>query len=455
MRKRWLFRTQVVIRLLLIFVMGFGAIIIALRYSEYYLMIIWLSAFTLLGTFSLIRYVERSYRALGEFLISIKQNDFSNSYLNQEHLSPEMISAFETIHLAFKSLRNEKESNFQLLKTIISHSGIPLITYQDATEEVLLINESATDLLKIPYLAKLSGLEKVAKGLTKVIKGVPNERKQLQPLLIKGKTYQLSIGMKKMVLNDTNISVVILNDIAAELDQKEIESWQRLIRVMTHEIKNSVIPISTLSEVIHTLLKEEDGTERDLKILDEEEQEDLRTGIRTIEKRSKGLVEFVTSYNDLTKVPQPKPAAENLNALIEDLLGLESEELKKRKIKVIKNLPRSPIIYPIDLQMIEQVIINLLKNAMEALEGQQAPILSVSLSDDGVGKISIHIKDNGPGMDNETLSNVFVPFYTTKEKGSGIGLPLSRQILRAHGAQLKIRSTQGEGTSLEIIFIKS
>ena len=250
--------------------------------------------------------------------------------------------------------------------------------------------------------------------------------------------------------------MVAFHDINSELDQKEVESWQKLIRVMTHEIKNSVIPISTLAEVINDLVVADDGTSR-IKELDNEDEEDLVVSMKTIEKRSKGLVKFVTSYGDLAKVPKPQLEQVDLKELVADLVTLEHKELERAGTS-IEFYPTSggAVELTIDPEMIEQVIINLIKNAHEALkESQQSsPKIQLRLSK-YAHEVVLTVEDNGPGMDQETLDQVFIPFFTTKKEGSGIGLSYSKQVMRAHKGNLKVRSKLGEGTTFELRFWKA
>ncbi|MFT4737014.1 MAG: two-component system nitrogen regulation sensor histidine kinase NtrY [Paraglaciecola sp.] len=453
MQQKLSFRFQILLRIAWVLLAGFSALFVAIKYPAYYLLIGWFVLFGMVGVVGLIRYIERAHRAMSQFLISIQQNDFSTSYSSDQKLPDHLMQAFRTITESFIELRSEKESNYHFLKTIVEHSGVPLIAYQENSQKLLLINKAAVKLLNIPHITQLKTLDKVESGLAQVIVQIPNDRKILKKIEIKGQIRHLSIVMKKIVINEETASLVAFHDIDAELDQQEIESWQKLIRVMTHEIKNSVIPISTLSQVINTMLNEEGVIDQPLSVLNEEDQEDLRLGIRTIEKRSKGLVKFVMSYNDLSKVPVPDLETIDLVGMLDDILRLENEEFSRHGITVIKNLPKQAVHFPIDLQMIEQVLINLIKNAIEALEGEAKGELQIGLQTSR-DEVIIRLIDNGPGMDQETLSNIFVPFYTTKEQGSGIGLSLSRQIIRAHRGQLKIYSTPGQGTKVEMIFRK-
>lgn len=445
-----IFRIKVVVRILLILLLGSTAFYIGV-YTPFSLMVFWLSLFAVLVLIDLIRYVEKSNRDLGNFLLAIKQNDFSNVYPEHNRQSRSLFHAFNVITREFTKLRSEKESNFHFFKTLVEYSGVPLLSYDLVDERIQLMNESAKQLFKIPYSTRLDSLGRASESLLVKIRELGNDERVLIKTEIGTELFHLSVLSKIIILQERRYKVLAFHNINTELDQQEIESWQKLIRVLTHEIKNSVIPISTLTEVAYQMLENQDGTERPFEELDQEEESDLRMSLFTIGKRSKSLVKFVNSYGDLAKVPKPKLEEVDLTELVREMLELEAADLKKAQIKLIKSLPKRKVIRRLDPGMIEQVLINLIKNAIEALEGTEEAEIQVWL-DEVSDMATIRIIDNGPGMDKELLNNIFVPFYTTKESGSGIGLPLSRQIMRAHKGNIKVHSTPGEGTSFELHF---
>ena len=313
-----------------------------------------------------------------------------------------------------------------------------------------MINQSAKDLFHIPHLTRIEALSRISPRLLEAINSLSDGEKTLQKTMIGDEQLYLTIMAKELKLMDTAHKVLAFHDINSELDQKEIESWQRLIRVMTHEIKNSVIPIATLSEVMNQMLhdyKDKTG----LRDIDKEDEADLLQSMQTIENRSKGLAQFVSSYGDLARLPKPQLEKVDIGELVNRVIDLESAQLKSKDVEILAQLPVQPVESNADPNMLEQVLINLVKNAIEALDEQESGQISIMVQTMGE-QVKLIISDNGPGMDQETLDNIFVPFFTTKKQGSGIGLSLSRQIIQAHEGKISVASTPGEGTSFEILF---
>jgi len=446
------FRIQVTFRLLLSLVFGFSAYFFILE-TPFWLMGSWMILFLVISIVSLIYYVEKSERELSDFLMAIKQNDFTNTYPQARRNQKKLYQAFNIITGEFIAIRSEKESNYHFLQTVVEHSGVPLIAYDYETEQLTLANKAVKDLFHLPHFTKLSSMNRVSRELVEKVKELNTDEKVLVKVNIREETLYLSVTVKELVLQAKRHKVVAFHNINSELDQKEVESWQKLIRVLTHEIKNSVIPISTLAEVINDMFKDLAQENKSIREIAEEDLDDFVLSIKTIEKRSKGLVKFVTAYGDLARVPKPQFEKHELTNLIRGIVQLEVAFLKRKKIKVETQLPDSQVLVNIDHEMIEQVIINLVKNAAEAiLESQQPAGLIVIRLARNAHQLSLTITDNGPGIDQETLENIFVPFFTTKKGGSGIGLSLSKQVMRAHKGNIKVRSTMGKGATFELNF---
>lgn len=444
------FRIQVLLRIFLVFLFGMASYYVITELPQFWLLFGWLILFSVLSFISLVRYVERSNRDLSLFLLAIKQNDFSNVYPEHNSKSKALHHAFNVITREFIKLRGEKESNFQFLKAVVEHSGVPLIAYQKKTSKVSMINQSAKDLFHIPHLTRIEALRRISPPLLEEVKTLSDGEKTLQKTTIGDEQLYLTIMAKELKLMDTDYKVLAFHDINSELDQKEIESWQKLIRVMTHEIKNSVIPIATLSEVMNQMFHDYQQ-KSGLHEIDQEDEADLLQSMQTIENRSKGLAQFVSSYGDLARLPKPQLETINIGDVVNRVIDLEATQVKSGDLKILAQLPDQDVVKDADPNMLEQVLINLVKNAIEALDEQESGQITIKVQEVG-DQVRIVISDNGPGMDQETLDNIFVPFFTTKKEGSGIGLSLSRQIVRAHQGRISVTSTPGEGTTFEILF---
>lgn len=443
------FRLNVVVRIILILVLGYGAYYF-FSYTPFWLMSFWMILFSLVAIISLINYVERSYRDLSNFLMAIKENDFTSTYPIANSKRNDLNYVFNLITREFQRVQAEKESNFLFFKTVVEHSGVPLLAYSKKERRVRLTNPALQDLLEIHRVTKLNTLEKHYPDLMSTIYKLDDGEKILYRLDVQGETLQLSVSSRKVLMKNQEIMIVALHNINSELDQKEIESWQRLIRVLTHEIKNSAIPISTLTEVIQQLITRKDGSVRPLEELDEEDVDDLQVSIHTIGKRSRGLVKFVEAYGDLARVPKPTFQRVDVVEVLRDVINLQRESASNQNIDVKAQLPSEKIYVNIDPDLMDQVLINLLKNAIEALAEDPGGEIGVQVYRNS-GEVTVCVTDNGPGMDKETLESIFIPFFTTKNQGSGIGLSLSRQIVRAHGGRIRAYSTPGDGTRFEII----
>ena len=439
------FRFHVIIRISLIIFFGYGAVYVVTQ-THFWLVSFWLILALIITLVNLIRYVERSRRELANFLLAIKQQDFSNNYHYKKE--KDLNYAFHEINQVLKTLRNEKASNLIYLQTVVEHVRVALVCF-DENMRVQLVNQAAKTLFNKPFITSIKSIETVSPELVNKIEELRNGEKELIKLSVGGRFVNLSVLATEFKLQDQAFKLVSFQDIKSELEANELESWQKLIRVLTHEIKNSVIPISTLSDVILQLVKDETG-ETDLSKLDDEGVEDLVGGLETIESRSKGLANFVKTYDQLTKLPKPKIQSLKVEKLLNRVKNLFKADVdQKRLFFQVDCDPELEI--QADPDLIDQVLINLVKNAIEALQNTKSPSISLRARSNE-DRIEISIVDNGPGIPEEVADNIFVPFYTTKEAGSGIGLSLSRQIMRLHEGSLEVLSTKSSGTTFLLKF---
>lgn len=439
------FRWNVVVRIAIILVLGYTAVYV-LTQTHFWLVSFWLTLALVITLVNLVKYVERSRRELAYFLLAMKQGDFTNTYHYKKQ--SDLNYAFHEINKVMKDLRNEKATNLLYLQTVVEHVRVAVLCF-DENYKVQLVNKAAKELFQRPYLTSVNSLEIVSPKVVAKIMSMESGERELIKVQIGGQLNNLSVLVTTFKLQGKTYKLVSFQDIKNELEEKEIESWQKLIRVLTHEIKNSVIPISTLSDVILQMIKDEDD-KPNLAKLDEESVEDLVGGLETIETRSKGLANFVKTYDQLTKLPQPEFQQVNVKKMIERVQSLFKPDLEHRDIQLHLFSP-DDLQIEADPDLIDQILINLVKNAMEAVNGREKGIIRISAMQTEQDVI-LTIKDNGPGIPDEILENIFVPFYTTKESGSGIGLSLSRQIMRLHRGNITCTSTEGEGTSFVLRF---
>lgn len=448
------FRFNLVIRIFTLVANIF--IIMWLLFTTHYYFTIFLAVITAIyQVFTLINYVETTNTLLTNFLESLKYADFSRSF-EIKGLGRSFDRLAETFNLVindFRKVREEREQNYFYLQTVVEHIGIGLISYRE-NGEVELINNSTKKLFKINSLTNLSQLNIFSAELTEKLISISNGENLMIKIQRPDETLQLAISAAEFKVANRNIKMATIKNIQNELEENEMESWQKLIRVLTHEIMNSITPIASLSQTVHYLVADVRKRYNEVAHVngDTESFEEIELAIDTIHKRSTGLLSFVESYRNLTRIPNPKYSIFRIKDLFDNLKGLMREELRNLHIECIAEVSPENLELSADEQLIEQVLINLIKNSVQALEKTRNPKINLKAFPDPFGKIIIQLSDNGQGILPEVLDKIFVPFFSTKPKGSGIGLSLSRQILRLHGGTLTARSEPDVETMFTLKF---
>nr|HPR17143.1 ATP-binding protein [Candidatus Cloacimonadota bacterium] len=379
----------------------------------------------------LIRYIQKTNHYLSNFLESIRYSDFSRTF-RLEGLGTaydELKTAFNEVIEDFQKIRSEKEEHFHYLQNVIQHIGISLIAYRkDGTVEM--INNSAKKMFQINRLRNIGELESYSKDLVEKLRRMKSGERSLVQVVDNDMMLQLVVYATEFKIHTRNIILVSIQNIQVELEEQEMDAWQKLIRVLTHEIMNSITPIASLSSTLNDLLKDIDTTDNIPQEIDDEVVNDIRNSLLTIHKRSTGLIHFVESYRNLTRIPKPKFAIIPLGELLENTHKLLEKDLNSAGIKYVQNIIPEGLEVTADEELIEQVLINLIKNAIHSLSDTENARIEVKAFMDKRGHIAIQVIDNGPGILKDVINKIFVPFFTTKKNGSGIGLSLSRQIMR-------------------------
>ncbi|MEO6684423.1 MAG: ATP-binding protein [Dyadobacter sp.] len=393
----------------------------------------------------LYNYVTKVNRKLIYFLESVRYSDFTINFRADNTMGTtfrELNQQFNEVLQAFRQARAEKEASLQYLNTIVQHIGTGLITF-DGTGQVNIINSAALRMLGIYRLHQLSELEDKHPRLYELLANLNSGVRELyrtpadQPLALQGAAIQM---------HGKWVRIVVLQNIQTELQQQEVESWQNLTRVLRHEIMNSMTPIVSLVGTMRLIVNEdiEPSTSN------QEAVSDLKEALQTLEKRSKGMMQFVNAYRDFTTLPKPNFATLAVKELLHDVMQLLQTDLTAAGVLWQINIKPETLSLKADSAQIQQVLINLIKNASESFTSQASRMISINAYvTDGV--TVIEVEDNGDGIEPEALDNIFIPFYTTKKTGSGIGLSLSRQILQQHGGQLNVRSEVGKGTVFSLV----
>ena len=330
------------------------------------------------------------------------------------------------------------------------HVGIGLMVFkEDGSIEIF--NGAARKLLKVNRAEKLSDLKEVSETLVHIFEKLKSGGRELVRLKIGEELVQLSVYAIELNLRGENVKLISLQNIQSELEEKEMEAWQNLVRVLTHEIMNSVTPISSLAGIVEEELKPHVNQD-DAAPLSKDQLADIHLSLQTISKRSEGLIHFVKEFRSLTAIPKPRPAQIDVRCLFDELTILHKRDLADRDIQLITSVYPEDLTLSADKNMIEQVMINLLRNAIQSFEEQPEKKIEIKAFVNEKSRPVISIKDNGTGIDPEAMEKIFIPFFTTKKTGSGIGLSLSRQIMRQHQGTLTVKSTVGKGTEFFMRF---
>lgn len=400
----------------------------------------------------LIEFLDRSNENIASFLDSISFDDLSYSF-KTESPDPIVQRLHRELNEAMLKLRNsrrEKDSEFLFFKNIVMHVGIGLIVFRE-DGKIEIFNSTARKLLKLSKADNLSDLDEVSSNLVNVFKKLKTGGRELMRLKVGDEFIQLSIYAIELTLRGENVKLISLQNIQNELEEKEMEAWQNLVRVLTHEIMNSVTPISSLAGIVEEELKQHMEAQQDAP-LTPDQLNDIHLSLQTISKRSEGLIHFVKEFRSLTSVPKPKIVSIEVKTLLEELAMLHRKEIMEKGIHLKISVYPEDLTLSADRNMIEQVIINLIKNAIQAFEDQTERLIELRASVNEKSRPYITVRDTGSGIDPDALEKIFIPFFTTKKSGSGIGLSLSRQIMRQHQGTLTVKSTPGKGTEFFMRF---
>jgi len=404
--------------------------------------------FCLMQVYFLFKYADRTNREISKFLLSIKYSDFSQTFSDQNlgKSFTELSESFNEVIKKFQKTRAEKEEHYRYLTTVTQHVGVGLLSF-DEDGDVEFINNSAKQLLKIKFLNNISALDRVHTGLSKKIFNLNPGRKNIIKITDEYDILQLILLSTEFKMRGKLYKLVSLQNIHSELEDKEIEAWQKLIRVLTHEIMNSITPISSLASTVNHMLIKQSG-----KGLNEENITDIKSAASTIQKRSEGLIHFVNDYRSLTKIPKPNFEVFPIIEIFERIGDLMEPNFTADGIDFSYKIIPKHIKVTCDPDLIEQVIINLIVNSTHALAKSKNPKILLFAGLDTRGRLMIKVVDNGPGLTEDLIEKIFIPFFSTKAEGSGIGLSLSKQIVKAHGGTIGVQSKPNKETVFTIKF---
>ena len=410
-----------------------------------------LVGFAFFQSVGLVRHLERGTRDLLSFFEAIEFSDFTQSFSAPFHDGQfkQLYGAFSRVMERFREARAKNEVQRQYFETLIHHIGTGLLCYHP-DGAVQLMNSAAKKILDRPALNHIQDLQSLSPAFVDVLMNLKTGEHDLIKIDTERDWLQLSVHATRFNLLDQSFVLVSLQNISAELEEKELEAVQHMTRVLAHEIMNSITPIASLAgiaktQLTPTVMSADHPAET-------EALNDLRDALDTIEKRSQGLLHFVESYRKMARIPRPEFKHLQVQELFGRVIKLLAPAAENKGISIEVQVEPLSLSVLADPDLIEQALINLLKNAIEAIQPESNGHIQLEGVLDRRSKVQLKITDNGPGIPAEVMNQIFVPFYSTKPTGSGIGLSLSKQIMRRHGGSLRVQSQQGGPTMFTLRF---
>lgn len=435
------FRFQVIVRV--IFLLAAVSTLAWCLATDHYLRVVYAAIAVVIMVTELIWYVDRFNRDVKSFMTSLLQQDFTTHYQasGRSKSFDELYMTLNRISEAFRNLAAEKEVQLRYLEMLVEHLRVGIVSL-DADGKVHLANQALKNLLQKKVLFSLHSFDPLLASALRDIRG--NET-QLIKLRVDSALLQLSIHASEFRLEQKYYKLVSMQNIRNELDAREMEAWQKLIRVLTHEIMNSVSPVISLSDSLHQRVRHDP----DMKRHHPEIFDTLNEGLEAIRARSEGLHHFTQSYRKLTSIPRLSLKETTTREIFQRVTTLMRGKMQDKGIEFNASDLEIPIV--VDPHLMEHVLINLLLNAIDAVAGMPAPRIGLKASRNKAGGVSILVSDNGEGIDPNTAEKIFIPFFTTRKNGSGIGLALTKQILQLHQADIQFSSEKGKGTEFVIM----
>lgn len=383
-------------------------------------------------------------KQLLEFSEAVKYRDFTRRFVvkNRNSTEGKLFQAFNQINEIYKNISIDQALQHQYLNKVINMLDTAILFFHADTGKVIWVNEAFKTLFQVPHLGNISGLKRRNADLYEKTMQLKAGKQQMETTSSSAGKIKVLLQCSEFETQDGQFRIVVYQDINEAIDETETKAWHKLLRVLTHEIMNSIGPISSLAETLHSRLEQWEG---------DQDIDDLKLGIFTIKRRSEGLLQFAKSYRLINKVDQPQVADILLVQLFENIYQLLEPTLLQKNIDVDLIIKNTRMVLQADINLIEQVLINLLLNAIEAVKDQEEPYISLTALENS-GHIQIKIQDNGAGMSSEIQEQIFTPFFTTKKTGTGVGLTLSKQIMLMHKGNLLVDSKEGEGSVFTLQF---
>ena len=414
--------------------------------------------------FELFRFISKTNSELVRFFDAVRHADFSQRF-ELKTLGTgfdELGSTFSDILKRIQHVRSNQEAELRQIKAIIEHVPVPLLSINQEGK-VTLWNNSVRRLFGSNAVSHIDDLAQFDADFPKKLQSILAGEKTLMNITIDGMEHRLIISATDVISANHRETLLSMQDIQSELAIAQLQAWQDLVSVLTHEIMNSITPVASLAKTAVDLVEDVQEkakllpvttTEVSKEITEElaEDLEDILGAVKTVARRSDGLMQFVTSYRQLTRLPSPNKKAIQVATLFAHVETLTKQDWQEKSIELTRSITPQALDIFVDADMVEQILINLLLNAAQALSNIPSAKVSLSAFLNIRGHVVIEVADNGKGIAPDNIQQIFVPFFTTKKEGSGVGLALTRQVMLAHNGKVTARNNEQGGATFSLTF---
>lgn len=444
------FYFQLILRVLLI---TSTSIALAISYVNQWFLATGILAILLVSqTYFLITFINSTNRKIAYFFDAIKNEDFTLRFPERVSIKSfkELNRSLNRVNGLIQEVHLQLQIREQYYQQILKQANIGIMTF-NKKGHILFSNPTLEKLLNYKPLNHIKQLAQVDQSLYEIFaKLEPFDRELVQLTNEREKTH-LAVKATSMSLDRQSLLLVTVQDIHKELDEKETDSWIRLIRVLNHEIMNTITPITSISESILKYYQIKDGLAPS-EYITEDLVKNTAKGLGVIQEQGRNLMDFVQSYRSFLSLPPPDKTLVPAQKLLDNVKTLMDQQSQNNAIYFEAKADPENLELFIDEKQISQILINLCKNALQSLEGKEKGTIKILSGTNEIGKKFIEVWDNGPGIPEDLIDEIFVPFFTTKNAGTGIGLSLSKQIMHLHGGNIKVRSVPNRETSFLLTF---
>ena len=418
----------------------------------FYVVCFFMLGFLCFQAWQLVYYINNINRKLAYFFDAIKNEDFTLHFPEKDLIESfqSLNQSLNRVNALIQDVHLKKQEQEQYYQEILKHSNIGILTFNEKGH-IIFSNPTVEKLLNYKPLNHIKQLAQVDKGLYALFEDLKPFDQKLYQLTNEREKTQLAIKSTSININKQELLLVVIQDINKELDEKKTDSWVKLIRVLTHEIMNTITPITSISESILRYFKKDDKMVN-ADTFEVKHIENTIKGLEVIKEQGNDLMSFVQSYRTLLSVPEPDKEIVEAKKLLSKVLVLMQQDGVNNKVEIKLDITPENLELFVDSKQITQVMINLAKNALQSLKNKENGIIKMSAGINNANKKYITVTDNGSGIAPELIEEIFVPFFTTKNSGTGIGLSLSKQIMQLHGGSLMVHSVPDKNTTFVSTF---